>query len=170
MRLTHHEYFFKIVEAVALRSSCDRGRSGAVIVKDNRIVATGYVGTPRGMPHCDDVGHMLERHTRQRYNEDGALIFGASLSTDHCIATLHSEQNAILQAARFGPPLDGAQLYCTMVPCYVCAKLITNAGIMAVHALWDYQASEMTKELFKKVKIELTLEHDEVLKYAMENS
>jgi dCMP deaminase len=58
-RLTHQEYFFKVVEAVALRSTCDRGRSGAVLVKENRIIATGYVGSPPGMPHCYDQGHIL---------------------------------------------------------------------------------------------------------------
>ncbi len=148
------EYFLKIVDVVATRATCDRGRSGCVITKDRNILATGYVGSPSGMPHCDDVGHVFAKYI----DEDG------NVST-HCVATIHAEQNAIAQAAKNGISINGATLYCSMVPCIVCAKLIVQCGIKRVVAKKDYQRSKETKELFKKIGIELVIINNEVEKY-----
>ena len=136
------EYFFGIMDAVAVRATCDRGRSGCVIVLDNRIIATGYVGAAPGLLHCDEVGHeMIER-----INSDGSR-------SKHCIRTAHAEENTIVQAARFGVSLKGATLYCNMTPCYTCAKMIITAGIKRVVARNDYHAGEASKAMFQKVGI-----------------
>jgi len=148
------EYFMEITRTVARRSTCDRGRSGALIVKNKRILTTGYVGAPAGLPHCDEVGHQL----REVLHEDGTR-------SKHCLRTVHAEQNAIVQAARFGISIEGATIYCTMTPCYTCAKMIINAGIKRVVCEKDYHASRDTKEIFKKAGIELVIKNHEVEKY-----
>jgi len=148
------EYFMEITRTVARRSTCDRGRSGALIVKNKRILTTGYVGAPAGLPHCDEVGHQL----REVLHEDGTR-------SKHCLRTVHAEQNAIVQAARFGISIEGATIYCTMTPCYTCAKMIINAGIKRVVCEKDYHASKDTKEIFKKAGIELVIKNHEVEKY-----
>ncbi len=148
------DYFMEITRTVARRSTCDRGRSGALIVKNKRILTTGYVGAPAGLPHCDEVGHQL----REVLHEDGTR-------SKHCLRTVHAEQNAIVQAARFGISIEGATIYCTMTPCYTCAKMIINAGIKRVVCEKDYHASRDTKEIFKKAGIELVIKNHEVEKY-----
>lgn len=105
-------YFMDIAGRVALRSTCPRRSVGAVIVKQKRILATGYNGAPSGMDHCTDVGCLMV---------DG-----------HCVRTLHAEQNAILQAAQFGVSTQGAEIFTTSSPCLNCAKMIINAGITRV--------------------------------------
>lgn len=108
-------YFMSIAKTVATRGTCDRVRVGAVIVKDNRIVSTGYNGSPPGMDHCDDVGHQMV---------DG-----------HCIRTLHGEENAILQAAVIGGlSTKGATLYTTHSTCYLCLKKAISVGITRIVA------------------------------------
>ena len=94
------EYFMDVVYAIAKRGTCDRGRSGAVIAKNKMILATGYVGSPVGFPHCDEVGHQMKKVV----HEDGTV-------TQHCVRTVHAEQNAICQAAKMEFPWLGA--YCT---------------------------------------------------------
>src|SRR3990167_4963387 len=116
---------------VGTRATCDRGRSGSVIVRDKRVISTGYVGSPPGLPHCDDIGHDMHLVI----NEDGT-------KSEHCIRTAHAEQNAIVQAARFGARLEGATMYCKMVPCHMCSKMAITAGMMRVVAENDYHASE----------------------------
>lgn len=148
------EYFLKITEMVGSRGSCDRGRAGCVITRENRIIATGYAGSPIGLPHCDEVGH--EIHTV--IHEDGN-------QTQHCIRTTHAEQNAICEAARMGSSLLGGTLYCKMTPCYTCAKMIINAGIKRVVCAQDYQAGQRSKEIFKQAGIEYYLVSPEVVKY-----
>lgn len=148
------EYFIGIMDAVAKRATCDRGRSGSVIVKNKRIVATGYVGAPAGAVHCDDVGHEFI----SRVDEKGK-------KTNHCIRTTHAEQNAIVHAARFGSSLDGSTLYCNMTPCYACAKMIVNAGIVRVVAQKDYHAGDRSKELFNEVGVDYELLSSEVESY-----
>jgi len=149
------EYFMKIAEMVGSRSTCDRAYgAGSVITKNNRIVSTGYVGSPIGCPHCDEAGH--EMHTVT--NEDGS-------TSRHCIRTTHHEQNAICQAARYGIALDGATLYCKMTPCYTCAKMIINAGIKRVVCAQDYHAGERSKEIFKEAGIEHILLSSDMLTY-----
>ena len=127
MKISRDEYYLKVLESIRLRSTCDRGKSGALIVVRNRVVATGYVGSPPGLPHCDDIGHMMQG--------------------DHCIRTVHAEMNAILQAAKFGTPVENGTMYCTMVPCFSCAKSIVSAGIWRVVAVYDYHDSLHSKYL-----------------------
>ncbi len=140
------EYFVDIMKMIGNRGTCDRGMSGCVIVKDKRIISTGYVGSPAGCKHCHDAGH--EMHTVTK--EDGT-------ESRHCIRTSHAEENAIVQAARNGVSTDGGTLYCKMTPCYTCAKMIINSGIKRVIALNDYHAGKRTKEIFKEAKIKFEL-------------
>ncbi len=148
------EYFMTIAELVGSRGTCSRGRSGCVIVKDKRILVTGYVGSPIGLPHCDDEGHEMHKVV----GEDGT-------TSEHCIRTAHAEQNAIAQAAKVGVSIEGATLYCHMTPCYTCAKILINAGIKKVISLKDYQASEKTKEVFEKSGIKLQILNSETEDY-----
>ena len=101
-----------IAREVSTRSTCDRKFVGAVIVRDKSILATGYNGSIRGLPHCDEEGHLME---------DG-----------HCVRTVHAEANAIVQAARNGVRIDGASIYVTASPCWGCFRLIANAGIARI--------------------------------------
>jgi dCMP deaminase len=154
IRPTWDEYFLKIVELIGARGTCDRGRSGCVIAKEKRILSTGYVGSPMGTKHCDDVGH--EMHTVK--HADGR-------ETRHCIRTSHAELNAIANAARFGISLDGATLYCHMTPCYTCAKIIINAGIKRVVCNLDYHDGERSKKIFKEAKIKYELVNNKIQTY-----
>ncbi len=149
-RVSWDEYFLQLVELVGTRGTCDRGRSGCVITKDKRIIATGYVGSPTNTVHCDDVGH--EMHT---VTENGK-------ESQHCIRTTHAEQNAIVNAARFGTALEGSTLYCHMTPCYICAKMIVNAGIKRVVCVRDYHKGARSKEIFKEACIEYELGSEDV--------
>jgi dCMP deaminase len=148
------EYFMEIADTVAKRATCDRGRSGCVIVKNKQILVTGYVGSPRGLAHCDDIGHQL----KQTVHEDGHV-------TTHCVRTVHAEQNAITQAARFGIPLEGSTLYCRMTPCRTCAMLIINCGIVRVVCEKKYHAGTESEEMFKMAGVELVYFSEEVMKY-----
>src|SRR5574344_1449422 len=103
IRPTWDEYFMEVCRTVAKRATCDRGMSGCVIARDNQILVTGYVGSPAGLPHCDDVGHLM----RKVIHDDGSI-------TQHCVRTVHAEQNAICQAAKRGISIDGATVYCKM--------------------------------------------------------
>ena len=111
-RLSWDQYFMNIARVTASRATCHRKFVGAVIVRDRTILSTGYNGSIRGMPHCSEVGHMME---------DG-----------HCVATIHSEMNAIIQAARNGVRLEGASIYVTASPCWGCFKALANAGITRI--------------------------------------
>lgn len=153
-RPTWDEYFIELVEFIGRRGTCDRGRSGSVIVKDKRIVATGYVGAPIGLKHCDEVGHQMHKVT----HEDGT-------ESMHCIRTAHAEQNAISNAARSGVSIEGATLYCKMLPCYSCAKSVINCGIVRVVAMKDYHATKQTKEIFEQAGIEYSVLDSEVQYY-----
>jgi dCMP deaminase len=154
VRPSWDQYFINILEVVGTRSTCDRGKSGCVITKNNRILSTGYIGSPVGTAHCDDIGH--EMHTIR--HEDGH-------ETQHCIRTAHAEQNAIVSAARFGVALEGATLYCHMTPCYACAKMIINAGIKRVVANMDYRGGDRSREVFKEAGVAYELVNNEVQKY-----
>jgi dCMP deaminase len=148
------EYFIELVDKVAERATCDRGKSGCVIVKDKRILCTGYVGSPPGFPHCDEVGHQLKKVI----NEDGNI-------TQHCVRTIHAEQNALAQAAKYGIPLQNTTLYCTMEPCRVCAMLIISVGVKKVVAKKRYHAAQETRDLFHKAGIEFVVMNDELEQY-----
>lgn len=148
------DYFMSIADVVGSRGTCDRGKSGSVIVKDKRILTTGYVGAPPGLAHCDEAGHEMHKVV----HDDGT-------ETMHCIRTAHAEQNAIVQAARVGTPLDGATIYCKMVPCYSCAKSILSAGIKRIVAYRDYHASKQSKRIIKESGVKLDILHKEVEVY-----
>jgi dCMP deaminase len=152
-RISWDEYFLNLMEVVGTRGTCDRGRSGCVIVKDKRIITTGYVGSPINTAHCDDVGHEMHVVT-----ENGK-------ESQHCIRTTHAEQNAIVNAARFGSALDGATLYCHMTPCYICAKMIINAGIKRVVCNKDYHKGSRSKEIFKEACVTYELLNEEMETY-----
>ncbi len=113
VRVDWHHYFMNIAAEISSRSTCARKHVGAVIVRDKTILSTGYNGSVRGLPHCDDVGHMME---------DG-----------HCVATIHAEANAIIQAAKNGVRVDGADIYITASPCWSCFKIVSNAGIKNIY-------------------------------------
>lgn len=137
------EYFLKLAEMIGTRGTCDRGRAGCLITKDKRILSTGYVGSPAGLPHCDEVGH--EMHTVT--NEEG-------VQSRHCIRTAHAEQNAINNAARIGIAIEGSTMYCKMIPCYKCGQSIINSGVVRVVALKDYHGATRTKEILKQAGVE----------------
>jgi len=148
------EYFMDIMDAVSERATCDRGRSASVIVKNKRILATGYVGSPIGVEHCDEVGHELH----EVLNTDGT-------TSKHCIRTTHSEQNAIAQAARYGIAIDGATIYTKMEPCYTCAKIIINSGIKEVVCRKKYHRAQRSREVFEKSGVKLRVLEDEFETY-----
>ena len=120
MRKSWDEYFMEIAEIVKTRSTCLRRQVGAVIVKDNRIITTGYNGAPSGLRHCTDIGG-IQSGTR----------------AELCYA-IHAEQNAIIQAAKVGVSTEGATIYITLQPCVICAKMLVNAGIMRIVHRGEY--------------------------------
>ena len=113
-------YFMEIAEVVSKRATCLRRGVGAVIVKNKQILATGYNGTPKGMPHCAEVGCLREQ-----------LNVPSGKCHELCRG-IHAEQNAVVQAAVHGVSVDGATLYCTNQPCVVCSKILINAGIQRI--------------------------------------
>ncbi len=148
------EYFLDLVDHVAARATCDRGRSGCLVVRDKRIVCTGYVGSPSGLAHCDEAGHDL----RRMIDEDGTV-------RQHCVRTVHAEQNAICQAARYGLSLAGTTLYCTMEPCRVCAMLIASVGIARVVAKRRYHAGQDSRDILAQAGVTLDVAEDAVETY-----
>lgn len=155
LRPNWDEYFMDLARSVALRATCDRGRSGCVIVRDKQILVTGYVGSPKGLKHCDDVGHLF----KQTIHEDQSV-------TTHCVRTVHAEQNAICQAARRGIMLEGATLYCRMTPCRTCAMLIINCGIERVVCEYKYHNGMESEEMFREACVKLEYINTEVLEYS----
>lgn len=144
----------ELSDHVATRATCDRGKSGCVIVRDQRVLATGYVGSPPGLPHCDDVGHLMKKVI----DEDGT-------TREHCVRTVHAEQNAIAQASRYGIAIEGSTLYAKMEPCRVCAMLIISVGISRVVCKKRYHAAQETREMFGKAGIELVVLEEGVEEY-----
>ncbi len=134
------EYFMDIVMLVARRSTCLRRSVGAILVKDKRILATGYNGAPSGIRHCLEVG-CLRDQLKVPSGERHELCRG-----------LHAEQNAIIQSALHGVSLKGATVYCTNHPCVICAKMIINAGITRVCYRDGYQDA-MSREMFEEAGI-----------------
>ena len=153
-RPTGDAYFMEIAGTVSKRATCDRGRSGCVIARDKQILVTGYVGSPRGLPHCDEIGHLMKKVL----HEDGRI-------SQHCMRTVHAEQNAICQAARLGISLEGATLYCRMTPCRTCAMLIINCGIKRVVCERKYHDGKESEEMFLKAGIPIEYVIDEVQDY-----
>lgn len=136
MRASWDEYFTAIARQVATRATCDRKHVGAVIVRDRAILATGYNGSIRGLPHCDDAGHLMDH--------------------GHCIRTVHAEANAIAQAARHGARVDGGTIYVTAFPCWLCFRLIANAGLVRVVFGESYRPDERVLEAARATGIELS--------------
>lgn len=148
------EYFIKLADTVASRATCNRGRSGCVIVKDKQILVTGYVGSPRGLAHCDEVGHLFKKVI----HDDGHI-------TQHCMRTVHAEQNAITQAARRGIALEGSTLYCRMTPCRTCAMLIINCGIVRVVCERKYHDGAESESMFAEAGVTLEYIYNETQQY-----
>ena len=129
-------YFMEIAGVVASRSTCDRNHVGAVIVRDHIILSTGYNGSVRKMPHCNDTGHKIEN--------------------GHCINTVHAEANAIIQAAYTGLSIKDADIYVTSFPCWPCFKMIANAGIRRIVFRAEYGSdSARVRRTAKKIGIRL---------------
>lgn len=131
------EYFMAITDQVGQRSTCTRRHIGAVLVKDKRILATGYNGVPSGLKHCGEVGCLREQR-------------GIPSGTQHELCRgIHAEQNAVIQAAKHGIAIDGATVYCTHQPCVLCAKILINSGIREIvfrEPYPDELAAEMLAE------------------------
>lgn len=134
MRAGWHEYFMRIAHQAATRATCPRKHVGAVIVRDKTILSTGYNGSIRGLDHCDEVGCVME---------DG-----------HCVATVHAEANAILQAAKNGVSIEGSEIYTTASPCWGCFKLIANAGIRTIY-YGEFYRDERSREVARRLGIQL---------------
>jgi len=154
VRPSWDEYFMEVCDAISKRATCDRGRSGCVIAKNNQLLVTGYVGAPAGLPHCDDIGHQFKK----MLHEDGSV-------TTHCVRTVHAEQNAICQAAKRGISIEGATLYCRMTPCRTCAMLIINCGIVRVVCQRRYHDAEDSEAMFKATGIKLEYVYNETQQY-----
>lgn len=133
-RASWDEYFMSIAQVVATRSTCQRKFVGAVIVKNRTILSTGYNGSIRGMPHCSDVGHMMEE--------------------GHCVATIHAEANAIIQAARNGVSIEGADVYVTASPCWNCFKQIANAGVGRI-CFGEFYRDQRIFDVAKQINLSL---------------
>ncbi len=125
VRSDWHEYFMRIAEQVATRSTCNRKHIGAVIVRDKTILSTGYNGSLRGAPHCDQIGHDMEN--------------------GHCVRTVHAEANAVAQAAKNGVAIEGSEIYVTASPCLTCFKLVANAGIRVIYFKEFYRDERITE-------------------------
>lgn len=134
-RASWDTYFMRIAREVATRSTCDRKHVGAVIVRDRHILSTGYNGSARGLPHCDDFGHMMHE--------------------GHCVRTIHAEMNAILSAARNGTRLEGGEIYVTAVPCWGCFLGIVNVGLTRIVYGEPYRIDDRVLEAAKALGIEL---------------
>ena len=141
-------YFMDITTLVAKRSTCLRRSVGASIVKDKRILSTGYNGAPSGLKHCLEIGCLREK------------MNVASGERHELCRGIHAEQNAIIQAAFHGVSIRGASLYCTNLPCSICAKVIINAGIIKIYYLDGY-ADSISSEMLDEAGIEV-IKIDEV--------
>lgn len=142
MRLSWDEYFMEITEVVAKRSTCLRRQVGAILVKDKRILTTGYNGAPTKLEHCVNLGCL-----RQELN------IPSGERHELCRA-IHAEQNAIIQAATHGIKIEEATLYCTTFPCVLCTKMLINAGITRIVYQGDYP-DELAKALLNEADIEI---------------
>ncbi len=137
-----HHYFMAIAELVSTRSTCLRRKVGAVIVKNKRILATGYNGAPTGIKHCEETGCLREK-----------LNVPSGQRHELCRG-LHAEQNAIIQAAYHGVEINGSEIYCTNLPCIICTKMIINAGIKKIYYKEGYP-DELSKSMLQEANIEL---------------
>jgi dCMP deaminase len=136
MRPDWDSYFMKIAYAVSERSTCDRAFVGCVLVLDKRILTTGFNGSPMGLPHCDEVGHLMV--------------------DEHCVRTIHAETNAIIQAALHGVSTNGSTCYVTHFPCINCTKALINAGITRLVYATAYRLDENALQFLETADIEVS--------------
>lgn len=176
----------KIVDQVAERSTCDRGKPGCVLVKDNQILATGYAGSPPGFHHCDEVGHDMEERVRffsypPKNGDCNAVTNKKQLlsyvnnneskgrwempASQHCIRTIHAEQNAILQAAKKGVALEGCTCYVSMTPCRVCTMMLISVGVKVIIAKNRYQKAQESIDMLEFAKIPIIHLSDSIQQY-----
>ncbi len=137
-----HEYFMSITRLVAERSTCLRRKVGAILVREKRILATGYNGAPEGLEHCLDIGCLRER-----------LRIPSGQRHELCRA-LHAEQNVLIQAARYGTAVAGSELYCTNLPCIICTKMLINAGVHTIYYSEGY-SDEMSMDMLREADMQL---------------
>ncbi len=142
MRPSWDEYFMQLVEIIKTRSTCVRRQVGAIVVKENRILTTGYNGAPSGCKHCEEIGCVRQQ-----------LGIPSGQRHELCRA-LHAEQNAIIQAAKYGINIDGACIYVTTQPCVICAKMIINSGIKRIVYKGEYP-DELAMQLLDEANIEV---------------
>jgi dCMP deaminase len=135
MRPDWDSYFLKIAYAVSERSTCDRAFVGCVLVLEKRILTTGFNGSPAGLPHCDDVGHLMVE--------------------GHCVRTIHAETNAIIQAALHGVSTKGSTCYVTHFPCINCAKVLINAGITRLVYSVSYRQDPVALGFLQGANVEI---------------
>ncbi len=144
VRPSWDEYFMEITRIVGKRATCDRGRNGCVITKDNRLLVSWYVWSAPWMPHCDDIGHQFKQVTHENWGV-----------TNHCTRTIHAAQNAICQAAKYGISLEWATIYCKMTPCRACAMSLVASWIKRVVCEKKYHDAADSEQLFASLKIPL---------------
>lgn len=145
MRASWDEYFMQIADIVKTRSTCLRRQVGAVIVKDNRIITTGYNGAPSGVAHCTDIGGC--------YREKLGIPSG---ERHELCRALHAEQNAIIQAANLGISTKDATIYVTLQPCVICAKMIINAGIKRLVYQGSYN-DELSMQMLREAQMKIVV-------------
>ena len=181
LRPSWQDYFVKVTMAIAERSTCSRGKPACIFVKGKRILSTGYAGSPPNFPHCSEVGHDMEERVRFIPTDGTAMpenffkMLGYDYNylrqryekpaTQHCIRTIHAEQNAILQAARFGISLQDSIVYVTMTPCLQCTASIISVGVKEVIAFKRYHAGQESINMFKLANIPITHLDDSVETY-----
>ncbi|TES90540.1 MAG: cytidine deaminase [Candidatus Cloacimonadota bacterium] len=136
-------YFMEITELVATRATCLRRKIGAILVKNRMILATGYNGPPKGVPHCDELGGCLR--------EKLGIPSGERMELSRAV---HAEQNVIIQAAKMGTNIDGATLYVTNHPCFICAKMLINAGVTKIIYSKGYP-DEYAKKILEEANVEI---------------
>jgi len=139
-RPSWHEYFMRIAQLAASRSTCLRRQVGAVIVKNKKVLATGYNGAPSGLTHCLETGCMREQ-----------MGIPSGQRHELCRA-IHAEQNAIIQAATSGVSIEGGTLYSTTFPCILCAKMLVNAGIREIYVTEGYP-DELSKQMMEEAGV-----------------
>jgi len=142
LRPNWDNYFMEIANLVSKRSTCLRRSVGAIIVKDKRILSTGYNGSPTGLKHCEEIGCIREK-LKIPSGEKHELCRG-----------IHAEQNAIIQAAYHGVSINNADLYSTVLPCSICAKMLINSGIKKIFYKSSY-ADKLSQDMLQEAKIEL---------------
>lgn len=144
-RSSWEEYFLEIAKEVSKRSTCLRYQGGCLIVKDRRIISTGYNGQPSGTEHCINVGCIREKNRLL----DGEM-------EEYCRG-IHAEANAIVQAAKYGVSVEGAVVYSTHKPCFSCVKVLINSGIKEVNFEIDNSSNELYNDVLKQSKIVMKL-------------